>query len=221
VKLVAKRIGPPLNTNNRRRNTALMMTQSENLNSSSNRCFLSLESTLKICHINIEGIFISKSEYLAHLMHDEDIDIVAVQETHAESEENLRRRGTIPGYSLIGAVYSNVHGIATYVKASFSKFRALYKDHSHNVHTLAVKVDRTIVVNVYQPPSSSWSNVPHKLFPHPAIYVDDFNSHNQLWGFDADGNRFPVNKLQLIYHPKDKGTFKSVREKITRLIYQL
>jgi hypothetical protein len=83
---------PPLNTNNRRRNTALMMTQ--NGNSSSNRNFLSLGSNLKICPINIEGISISKSEYLARLMHDKDIDIVTVQETHAGSEENLRRRGT-------------------------------------------------------------------------------------------------------------------------------
>jgi hypothetical protein len=49
-----------------------------------------MESNLKICHINIELISISKSEYLARLMHDEDIEIVTVQETHAGSEENLR-----------------------------------------------------------------------------------------------------------------------------------
>jgi hypothetical protein len=64
-----------------------------------------MRSNLKICHINIEGISgisISKSEYLARLMHDEDIDIVTVQATHAGSEENLRRRGTIPRYTLIG-----------------------------------------------------------------------------------------------------------------------
>jgi hypothetical protein len=50
VKLVAKRIGPPLNTNNRRRNTALMMTQNGNSSSSSNRSFLFLGSNLKIYH---------------------------------------------------------------------------------------------------------------------------------------------------------------------------
>jgi exonuclease III len=81
-------------------------------------------------------------------MHDEDIDIVTVQETHARSEENLRRRGII--YQDIlnsGAVYSNLHGIATYVKASFSNCCVDYQDHSHDVHTLAVEVDGTIVVN--------------------------------------------------------------------------
>jgi hypothetical protein len=119
---------------------------------------------------------------------------------------------------LIGAVYSNVHGITTYVKASFSNCRVLYQDHSHDVHTLAVKVDGTIVVNVYKPTSASWSNVPLKLFLNPAIYVCDFNSYNQLWGYehnDTDGNRLlewmTLYKLHLIYHPKDKRTFKSAR----------
>jgi hypothetical protein len=46
-----------------------------------------------------------------------------------------------------GAVYSNLHGIATYVKASFSNCCVDYQDHSHDVHTLAVEVDGTIVVN--------------------------------------------------------------------------
>jgi hypothetical protein len=137
VKLVAKRIGPPLNTNNLRRNMALMMTLHGNSNSSSNRSFLSLESNLKICYFNIAEISISKSEYRARLMHDEDIDIVTAQETHAESEENLCRRRTIP-------VYSNVNGIATCVKASYSNCHVLYKVLSHNVHIYAVKVYGTI-----------------------------------------------------------------------------
>jgi exonuclease III len=125
-------------------------------------------------------MFVSKSKYSARFMHDKDIDIVTVQETHAGSEENLRRRGTIPGYTytLIGAVYSNVHDIATYVKASFYNCLVLYQHHLHDFHTLAVEVDGTIVVNVYKPPSASWSNVPLKLFPHSAFYVGDFNSHN-------------------------------------------
>jgi hypothetical protein len=94
----------------------------------------------------------------------------------------------------------------------------MYVKASHDVHTLDFEVDGTIVVNVYKLPSASWSNVLLKLFPHPAIYVGDFNSHNQLWCYehnDADGNRLlertTLNKLHLIYHPKDKGTFKLAR----------
>jgi hypothetical protein len=35
-----------------------------------------------------------------HDDNDEHIDIVTAQETHVGSEENLRRRRTIPGYTL-------------------------------------------------------------------------------------------------------------------------
>jgi hypothetical protein len=66
-----------------------MMTNNENL--SSNWRFLYLGPNLKICHIDVEGISISKSEYLAHIMRK--VDIIAVQETY--TEENLRRRGTM------------------------------------------------------------------------------------------------------------------------------
>jgi hypothetical protein len=170
-------------------------------------------------------------------MHDEDINIVTVQETHAGSEENLRRRGTIPGYRFVLETFTPFHSpkltvflfttkvrthllvqATTYVGASFSNCRVLYQDHSHDVHTLALEVDGTIAVNVYKQPSASWTHVPLKLFSHSAIYVGDFNSHNQLWGYehnDADGNRLmkwmTLNKLHLMYHPNDKGTFKSAR----------
>jgi hypothetical protein len=79
----------------------------------------------KLLVFGVKSQDLLNSEYLARLMHDEDIYIITVQETHAGSEENFRRRGTIPGYTLIEAVYSNVYGIATYVKASFSNCRVL------------------------------------------------------------------------------------------------
>jgi Reverse transcriptase (RNA-dependent DNA polymerase)/Endonuclease-reverse transcriptase len=189
-----------------------------NQNSSSIRRYLSLGSNIKICHINIEGISVSKSEYLARLMLDADVDIVAIQETHASSDENLQRRGTLPGYSLIGAIHSSVHGIATYVRTSIPNCRIIFQDHSFDVQTLAIEVDGITVINVYKPPNASWANNPLKIFPHPAVYVGDFNSHNQLWGYehnDTDGNLLQewmtLNKLHLIYHPKDKGTFLSAR----------
>jgi exonuclease III len=112
------------------------------------------------------------------------VDVIAVQETHATSEDNLRRRGNMPGYLLIGGVHSNVHGFATYAKTSILTCRALFQDHSKDVYTLAVEVDGIVIVNVYKPPSANWSNDILKLFPHPTIYVGDFNSHYQLWGYE-------------------------------------
>jgi exonuclease III len=53
-------------------------------------------------------------------MIEKNFDVIAIQETHAGSAESLKRGGHIPGYSLIGAIYSDVHGIATYVKSALS-----------------------------------------------------------------------------------------------------
>jgi hypothetical protein len=39
---------------------------------------------LKICHLNIEGISASKSDYLNRLIRKHEIDIVAIQETHTQ-----------------------------------------------------------------------------------------------------------------------------------------
>jgi hypothetical protein len=77
---------------------------------------LTIGLNLKICHLNIDGISASKSDYLSHLMREHKIDIVAIQETHTTSDFNLRNRGKLPGFKLIGAIHSNVHGIATYVR---------------------------------------------------------------------------------------------------------
>jgi hypothetical protein len=61
------------------------------------------------------------------------------------------------------------------------------------------------------------NNTLEKLL-HPAIYAGDFNSHNQAWEYehnDIDGNRLmewmTLYKMNLIYHPKDIGTFRSAR----------
>jgi exonuclease III len=142
-------------------------------------------------------------------MLEEKVDVIAVQETHTASAESLRRRGNLTGFTLVSAVYSS----------SMELLRTsgqIYQDHTNNVHVLAVELDAIIIVNVYKPSSTSWSSNPLKIFPHPAIY--DFNSHNQQWGYDhndVDGNLIhecmTLNSLHLIYHPKDKGTFRSAR----------
>jgi hypothetical protein len=71
-------------------------------------------------------------------MLEEKGEIKAVHETHTEFEENLRSRGTMPGYVFIGTINSSIHGIATYVEDSFSYYRVLYQDHSYDVLTLTV-----------------------------------------------------------------------------------
>jgi hypothetical protein len=125
--------------------------------------YLPLGTNLTICQFNVEGFSSSKSDYLARLMLEVKIDVIAVQDTHTASAESLRRRGNL-------------------------------------------------TIHFSSPASISWSSNPLKISPHPAIYVGDFNSHNQQWGYDhndVDGNLIhewmTLNSLHLIYHPKNKG----------------
>jgi hypothetical protein len=62
------------------------------------------ESKPKICHFNITSISAKKCMVLAKLM--AGVDIIAIQETHTSSSEELKKRGTIPGFTLIDAIHS-------------------------------------------------------------------------------------------------------------------
>jgi exonuclease III len=147
---------------------------------------------LQISHLNNEGISASTSDYLSRLMIEYEIDIVAIQETHTNSDLNLLNRGKLPGFKLIGAIHSNVHGIATYVRDTLADCFLTHKEFSNNIHVIAVEVNGGTVVNVYKPSSFNWSSNTLKIFRHPTIYVGDFNFYNQLWGYEhnnADGSR--------------------------------
>jgi exonuclease III len=98
--------------------------------------YLSLETNLTIRHINVEGFSSSKSDYLARLMLEKKVGVTAVQETHTASAESLKRRGNLTGFTLVGAIYCSVHGIATYIRSDLSNWRIVYQDHTNNVHVL-------------------------------------------------------------------------------------
>jgi hypothetical protein len=119
-------------------------------------------------------------------------------------------------------LHSNVHGIAKYAKTSISTSRVLFKDHLQDIHTLAVEDDGIVIVNVYKPPSTNWSNDILELFPHTTIYVGDFN---QLWGYEHNNTSGNL----LLEWWMILSTFQKIRErftqqggeKITRQICQL
>ena len=54
---------------------------------------------------NIEGIRYAKFQISQTILIENDVDIVAIQETHTEDENQLNKRGRISGYDLVGVVY--------------------------------------------------------------------------------------------------------------------
>jgi exonuclease III len=121
-------------------------------------------------------------------MQDEDVNIIAIQETRISSNVNgvkcLVTR-------LIAAIHSSIHGISTYVKIPLADCHVTYQDHINHVHILAVEANGIMIVNVYKHLSENWSSALYKIFPNPMICAEDFKSHNQIWGYkhnNIDGN---------------------------------
>lgn len=48
------------------------------------------------------------------------IDLLVIEETNVQSDEQLHTAGGIHGYDLTTATYRNSHGIETYVKSSIA-----------------------------------------------------------------------------------------------------
>jgi exonuclease III len=71
---------------------------------------------------------------LIHLMCEHEIDIIAIQETHTTSDLNLLNRGKLSGFKLIGAIHSNAHGIATYVRDTLAECFLTHAECSNNIH---------------------------------------------------------------------------------------
>lgn len=87
----------------------------------------------RICHFNIEGISKTKSEVLTNIMNKERVNIIALQETHTEDDNNLQKRGYITGYMLIGTIHHKQYGITMYVKKNIDDTRVIHKDNSENI----------------------------------------------------------------------------------------
>ncbi|KAI5739368.1 hypothetical protein M8J77_018417 [Diaphorina citri] len=171
---------------------------------------------LRICQINVEGISIPKSKYLEKFLRDNKIDVAAIQETHSENEEDLRRRGSIEGFDLIGATYSKTYGIATYVRSDIENAALCSTSTSNDIHVVVVKIGETRITNLYKPPSTSWPPNIITIQPHPSVYIGDFNSHHAMWKYaenDENGERLAewsdLNNIHLVFDAKDLGTFKS------------
>jgi hypothetical protein len=125
---------------------------------------LSIGGDLRICHFNIEGISKSKCEVLSKIMNKERIDVIALQETHTVDDEDIRKRGFIQGYLLLGAIHHKQYGVATYVKEDIDTCQITFEDNQDDIHVLAARIGIVTVTNIYKPPNTQWKFPPIKIF---------------------------------------------------------
>lgn len=90
----------------------------------------------------MESLSKSKSECLSKLLSSNQVDVVALQETHVENL-NTCDHGNIPGYKLVGEIGHRAYGVATYVRDRINDVTITHKSCVNNVFILAVKVSNT------------------------------------------------------------------------------
>lgn len=139
-----------------------------------------------------------------------------IQETHTKSLADLHRRGNIVGYELVVAEFSNIHGIATYVKKDLKDVDVIESSSANYTYTSTIKVGSMAVSNVYKAPAAVWPQTVLKTYPHPAVYAGDFNSHHNEWGYKSNNENgeslmawASTEELHLVHDAKDRGTFYS------------
>lgn len=188
------------------------MNETENVHKA-----LNIGAKLRIYQVKVEGISSAKSEFLSKQFVEENIDIGVVQETHSKSLDDLIARGNIMGYDVVVSEFSRSYGIATYVKQNLKGVKVITSNTVNNICTSTIAVGSMKVTNVYKAPASKWPHQVLGTFPHPAVYIGDFNSYHSEWSYhtnDENGeflvNWAATNELYLVYDAKEKGTFARV-----------
>lgn len=173
---------------------------------------------IHVLQLNIEGISRPKSEYASKVAIYNSIDLIALQETHTTTDNDLLNRGEIAGFVAVSHIPNRVYGIATYIRSSINDYSVLSESSLNDVFTIVVEICGVVVVNVYKPPSVILMDSPIVAQSGPAVYVGDFNCHHTSWGYnenDRNGDTLHTwadrNNLNLIFDAKDRGTFHSAR----------
>ena len=167
-----------------------------------------------ILQLNIEDLTASKMNVLHHLAKQSEALVILLQETHCTDAEKL----VLPNYQLAGSSLSRKHGLATFVHERLKYTLLDQSPLTSEIKWLCVDVDGYKIVNVYKPPPARLRTLDLPVFPHPCLYVGDFNCRHADWGYDdnsPDGECLAgwasINCLTLLYNAKDAASFYSGR----------
>ena len=173
-----------------------------------------LGPVLRVLSLNIEGASKTKCQILQKMAEDHAVHIIHIQETHIKNPEELLTRLSIPGYNAVESIFHDKYGISTLVLDSLPPAKVLHKSDADNLEVIVIKVCGTNLVNVYKPPAVTWPNPPLPEYDNTSIYMGDFNSHHNDFGYshnDVNGNIIHdwilLNQYSLILSLKDPKTF--------------
>jgi len=163
--------------------------------------------------LNVEGLSAAKRHIIQSLAEIHYIDVICLQETHVN--DDMSDHLTISGFDIISYTLHAKHGCATYVRSDVSDAAHVSSSPCCDV----IRVGGYHIANIYKPPAEHWNNTNlSPVLPHPAVLVEDFNSHHPDWGYlEAELNGESLqewalnNDYLLLDNAKQRGTFHSAR----------
>ena len=122
----------------------------------------------------------------------------------------------IPSFSLAGSILSRNHGLATFVHERLEWSLVDQSPEQSETEWLCVDVAGYKIVNVYKPPHLRLTPTTIPTFPHPSLYIVNFNCQHVNWGYNTtflDSENLDSwatsNNLGLLYNPKETASFFS------------
>jgi len=124
----------------------------------------------------------------------------------------------VPKFSPARSILSRNHGLATFVLERLEWSLVDQSPEQSETEWLCVDVTGCKIVNVYKPPRSRLTPTTVQMFPHPSLYVGDFNCQHVNWGYNTTSpdresldSWATSNNLGLLYNPKQTASFFSRR----------
>ena len=164
-------------------------------------------------HWNAEGVS-TKTAELSHFLHENEVNICCIQETHLQGDKPFRIRGYKPFRN--DRQGRKKGGIVTLVRSNL--YAEEVRKQTGEAEYLHVKVttgDGTLdLINYYCPNDKNLSLDTIEVSDTNFLIAGDFNSRSQSWGYDTMDPRGKdiedwqdENKLILVNDPTEQDTF--------------
>jgi len=167
-----------------------------------------------IFQLNTEGLIENKISVIEQLAYTNKAFIIVIQENHCITVDKL----VISCFSLTGSILSRTSGLATFVHERMEWSLVDQYPEQSETEWLHVDVAGYKIINVYKPPRSRLTPTAIPTFPHPSLYVGDFNCQHVNWGYNTtfpDGESLDIwptsNNIGMLYKPKETASFFSRR----------
>ena len=165
-----------------------------------------------LLQLNAEGLTRSKRDLIPHIAKENCVNVICLQETHCETEEQLH----IEGFDLICFIPHKKHGIASYVKQGMKASTTGRSSVNSALQWSTFEAMGTHFCNFYKPPPVDVEIMLFPKMPRNSFVCGDLNSRNTAWGYPKTNKNGKLifewlesQELVILYDSKDNPTFYS------------